>query len=181
VRFDLARFHAAQGRTGEALQILRQLAAESPGEARVWALGGQIALNRPEHLEFARDWTGEAVKNFPEDQGLLGQRAEALLLNQDVAQALPLWRRAQAPGCPRQRAAVVLCELLTGDRQHHFTAAEEPALSREVAQWYRQCIRMGAHPLINQLHERMETIRLTLPSFVRVCEAAHRQARQVAA
>jgi O-antigen biosynthesis protein len=181
VRFDLARFHAAQGRTDEALKMLRQLAVESPGEARVWELGGQIALNRPEHLEFARDWTGEAVKNFPEDQGLLGQRAEALLLNQEVAQALPLWRRAQAPGSPRQRAAVVLCELLTGDRQHHFTAAEEPAMSQEVLQWYRQCIRMGAHSLIHQLHERMETIRLTLPAFVRVCEAAHRQARQVAA
>jgi hypothetical protein len=33
----------------------------------------------------------------------------------------------------------------------------------------------------HQLHERMETIRLTLPTFVQVCEAAHRQARQVAA
>jgi hypothetical protein len=48
-------------------------------------------------------------------------------------------------------------------------------------QWYRQCIRMGAHGLIHQLHERIETIRLTLPSFVRACEAAHRQASQVAA
>jgi hypothetical protein len=75
----------------------------------------------------------------------------------------------------------VLCELLTGDRQHHFTAAEEPAISQEAVQWYRQCIRMGAQPLINQLHERMDTIRLTLPAFVRVCEAAHRQASQVAA
>jgi GT2 family glycosyltransferase/tetratricopeptide (TPR) repeat protein/glycosyltransferase involved in cell wall biosynthesis len=181
VRFDLARFHAAQDRTGEALKVLSGLAAENPGESRVWELGGQIALSRPEHLEFARDWTCEAVKNFPEDPCLLGQRAEALLLNQDVAQALPLWRRAPAPGSPRQRAAVVLCELLTGDRQHHFTPAEEPAISQEAVQWYRQCIRMGAHSLINQLHERMETIRLTLPAFVRVCEAAHRQARQVAA
>jgi tetratricopeptide (TPR) repeat protein len=180
-RFDLARFHAAQSRTGEALKILRQLVAESPGEAPVWELGGQIALSRPEHLEFAREWTGEAVNNFPENRGLLMQRAEALLLNQDVAEALPLWRRAPSPGSPRQRAAVVLCELLTGDRQYHFTPVEEPALSQEVLHWYRQCIRMGAHSLINQLHERMETIRVTLPSFVRVLEAAHRQARLVAA
>ncbi len=81
----------------------------------------------------------------------------------------------------RQRAALVLCELLAGDPQHHFEAAEEPALSQEAVQWYRQFIRMRAHSLLNQLHERMETIRLTLPSFVRICEAAHRQARQVAA
>jgi len=39
---------------------------------------------------------------------------------------------------------------------------------------------LGAHALIQQLHERMETIRLTLPAFVRVLEAAHRQARQIA-
>jgi hypothetical protein len=39
----------------------------------------------------------------------------------------------------------------------------------------------GRALLIHQLHERMETIRLTLPAFVRVLEAAHRQARQVAA
>jgi GT2 family glycosyltransferase/tetratricopeptide (TPR) repeat protein/glycosyltransferase involved in cell wall biosynthesis len=181
VRFDLARFQAAQGRTGEALKILRQLTVENPAESRVWELGGHIALNRPEYLEFARDWTGDAVKHFPEGQSLLRQRAEALLLNQDVAGALPLWRRAQAAGSLHQRAAVVICELLTGDRQHHFSAAEEPALSQEVVQWYRQCIRMGAHALINQLHERMESIRLTLPAFVRVLEAAHRQARQAAA
>ena len=177
-RFDLARFQAAQGRTGEALQVLRHMAAENPSEARVWELGGQIALSRPEHLLFAREWTDEAVKHFPENTHLLGQRAEALLLNQDVAQALPLWRRAQAAGSPRQIAAVILCELLMGDRQYHFTAAEEPALSGEVLQWYRQCIRMGAQALIQQMHERMETMRLTLPAFVRVLEAAHRQARQ---
>jgi len=181
MRFDLARFHAAQGRMGQALEIVRQLAAENPADSRVWELGGQIVLSRPEHLAFAREWTADAVKHFPDDQILLLQRAEALLLNHEVAQALPLWRRGQASGSLRPRAALVICELLTGDRQHHFTAAEEPAISQEVVKWYRQCIRMGAHALINQLHERMESIRLTLPTFVKVLEAAHRQARQVAA
>ncbi len=181
LRLDLARFQAAQGRTDEALKILQQLRAENPVEARVWELGGQIALSRPEHLEWARTWTGEAVTHFPESQNLLLQRAEALLLNQDAAGALPLWRSAQATATPRQRAAVVICELLTGDRHHLFTAAEEPAISREVALWYRQCIRMGAHGLIHQFHQNLETIRLALPAFVTMLEAAHRQARQAAA
>ena len=181
VRFDLARFQAAQGRTAEALKILGQLAMENPAEKHVWELGGQIALNRPEHLQFALPWTREAVKNFPNDTNLLRQRAEALLLNQDAAGALPLWQRLQVPGSVQARAALVICELLTGDRQYHFAAAEEPALSQAALQWYRQGIRLGAHALINQLHERMETIRLTLPDFVRVLESAHRQARQVAA
>jgi tetratricopeptide (TPR) repeat protein len=181
LRFDLARFQAASGRTGEALRILQQLVLETPAEPRTWELGGQIALNLPEYLEFARKWTGDAVKNFPDNQNLLRQRAEALMLNQDVAGALPLWRRAQPAGSLQHRAAIVLCELLIGDCQHHFTAAEEPAISQEAVKWYRQCIRMGAHSFIHQLHERMETIRLTLPAFVRVLEAAHRQVRQVAA
>jgi glycosyltransferase involved in cell wall biosynthesis/Tfp pilus assembly protein PilF len=180
-RFDLARFHAAQGQTAEALKLARQLATENPAEARVWELGGQIALTRPGHMEFARDWTADAVKNFPDDLNLLRQRAEALMLHCDAAQALPLWRRAQASASARQRAALVLCELLTGDRQHHFNAAEEPALSRQAVEWYRHCIRMGAHAFIHQLHQRMETIRLALPAFVRALEAAHRQARQAAA
>jgi hypothetical protein len=104
-----------------------------------------------------------------------------LLLNQDAAQALPLWRGVQASDSPRQRAAIVICELLVEDRQHHFSAAEEPAISQEAVQWYRRFIRMGAHGLIKQLHERMETVRLALPEFVRTLEAAHRQARQAAA
>jgi tetratricopeptide (TPR) repeat protein len=181
VRFDLARFEVAEGRTGEAMKLLHQLAVENPLESRVWELGAQIALSRPEHLELARTWTGQAVRNFPDDQSLLQHRAEALLLNHDVAQALPLWRRAQDPGSLRQRAALLLCELLAGDRQHQFSPAEEPAISQELVRWYRHCIRMGAHSLIHQLHERMESFRLTLPTFVRICEAAHRQARQAAA
>jgi hypothetical protein len=40
---------------------------------------------------------------------------------------------------------------------------------------------MGAHVLIQQLHDRLEIIRLTLPAFVLVLEAAHRQARRAAA
>jgi GT2 family glycosyltransferase/tetratricopeptide (TPR) repeat protein len=181
VRYDLARFKAILGRGAEALKELRRLVADDPAQLHVWELGGMVALSRPEHLPCARDWTGEALQHFPDDQNLLRQRAEALLLNQEVAQALPLWRRGLAAGLPRQRGALVLCEVLTGDRQYHFMAAEEPAISLEVVHWYRHCIRMGAHALIRQLHERMDTLRLTLPAFVRVCEAAHRQARLAAA
>ena len=123
----------------------------------------------------------EAVKNHPRNAALLTQCAEALLLSHEPAQSLAFWRQAQAGATPRARAALVLCELLTGDCQHHFTPAEEPALSREAVQWYRRFIQMGAHDVIRDLDGRMETIRLSLPSFVRVCEAAHRQARQVAA
>ncbi|MGA2750771.1 MAG: glycosyltransferase [Verrucomicrobiota bacterium] len=180
-RFDFARFHAAQGRPVDALKLLNQLASENPADAPVWLLGGRIALNRPECLEFARNWTGEAVKNFPQNPAILLLRAEALLLSQEAARALPLWRQAHSPGSARHRAAIVLCELLVGDRQHHFLPAEEPAISQEAVHWYRQWIRVGAHSLVSQLHQRMDQARLVLPGFAGVCEAAHRQARRAAA
>jgi tetratricopeptide (TPR) repeat protein len=178
---DFARFQFGQGRPLDALKQLNSLAAGNPGEAAVWELGGQIALSRPEFLEFARDWTGEAVKHFPEHPGLLAQRAEALLLTQDAAGALPLWRGASLPGSSRQMAAVVLCELLTGGCDRQFPPDEEASVSRELVRWYRQLIAAGAHSSVRQLHERMEQARQVAPGFVRVWEAATQHARQTMA
>ena len=161
--------------------MLRQLTEENPAEMPVWQLGGQIALSRPEYLGFARTWTAEAVKYFPENPGILAQRAEALMLSQDIQQALPLWRRVCAPDSPRQRAALVLCELLSDDPRHELLPADEPAVSQEALKWYRQWIRVGAHSSIHQLHDNMEKVRIVLPGFARTWEAATRQVRQAAA
>jgi GT2 family glycosyltransferase/FMN phosphatase YigB (HAD superfamily)/tetratricopeptide (TPR) repeat protein len=174
---DFARFQAGQGRPLEALKLLNSLAADKPAEPSVWQLGGEIALSRPEFLEFARDWTGEAVKQLPEHPGLLAQRAEALLLTGDIEGALPLWRRAASPNSARQAAAVVLCELLTGGCRRHFPAAEEAAVSRELVKWYRQLIAAGAHSPVRQLDGRMEEARAVAPGFVGVWEAATQKAR----
>ena len=181
VRLDLARFHASQGRVSEGITLMRQLLKEQPADLPIWNLGGVLALSQPELLRGALAWTAEALEHFPDDPNLLQQRAEALLLNQDAAAALPFWRRVLTANPRRHRGAVVLCEVLSDDCQYAFSPAEEPAISQEVVQWYRQCIRLGAHSLINQLHERIESIRLTLPTFVRVWETAHRQARLAAA
>ncbi len=180
-RYDFARFHAAQNRPIDALKMLRQLTEENPAEMPVCQLGGQIALSRPEYLGFARTWTAEAVKYFPENPGILAQRAEALMLSQDIQQALPLWRRVCAPDSPRQRAALVLCELLSDDPRHELLPADEPAVSQEALKWYRQWIRVGAHSSIHQLHDNMEKVRIVLPGFARTWEAATRQVRQAAA
>jgi GT2 family glycosyltransferase/predicted Zn-dependent protease len=174
---DYARFQAGQGRPLEALKMLNSAAAEHPGEPSVWQLGGEIALSRPEFLEFARDWTGEAAKQLPEHPGLLSQRAEALLLTGDTEGALPLWRRAESPHPGRQAAAVVLCELLTVGCRRHFPAAEETAVSRELVRWYRQLIAAGAHSTVRQLDGRMEEARAVAPGFVGVWEAATQKAR----
>ena len=181
VRLDFARFQAGNGQPLEALKLLNDLTAENPSEAAVWQLGGQIALSRVEFLEFARDWTGEAQKHFPDHSSIVLQRAEALLLTQDVNNALPLWRKAHSPNSPGQTAALVLCEFLAGEYSREFTPADEVLVSREFLQWYRRLIAAGAHSSVNLLHERMDQVRAVLPGFVRTWEAATKQAREALA
>lgn len=181
VRFDVARFHAGQGTAIYALKLLNQLVSENPTDARVWEFGGQIALDRPECLDLARKWTAEAVKNHPQNEAIVLQRAEALMLSQDIENAVPLWRRAQSTASPRRSAAVILCEVLLGDRQYQFSGDQEVAISREAVHWYQQWLRVGAHLLLHRLHERIEQIRLVLPSFAKNWEAADRLARPAAA
>ncbi|HZQ48135.1 MAG TPA: glycosyltransferase, partial [Verrucomicrobiae bacterium] len=120
IRFDFARFQAQREQPLEALKLLNQLASEDPKEIQVWQFGAQIALSRPDFLEFARAWTGEAIKHCPQDPTIILQRAEALLLVQEVGQALPLWTKAHSPTSARHLAALVLCECLTDGCKRNF-------------------------------------------------------------
>ncbi|MBL9137237.1 MAG: glycosyltransferase, partial [Verrucomicrobiales bacterium] len=74
VRLDLARTLFAQGRAVDSLNHLHEMVSQKPGDADAWRLGGDIALSRPDFLEFAVDWTGEAVKSVTDDPGLAAQR-----------------------------------------------------------------------------------------------------------
>ena len=179
-RLDFARFRAEQGQPLEALKLLNELVAENPGEVQVWQFGAQIALSRADFLEFARDWTGEAIKHFPEHPAIALQRAEALLLNQDVEQALPLWTKAHSPKSARQLAALALCEFLSGECSRTFTPADEKLVSQEFLKWYRQLINARAHGLIGQLNGDMERLRAMVPTFVGIWEAAVKQVAQPA-
>ncbi len=171
-RFDFARFHFERGASVEALQQLHEIVAGNPREARVWLFGGQIALSRPEFLEFARNWTGEALKHFPDHPGLVSQRAEALLLSQETAAALPFWSGPSVPASPRQLAALVICEAAAGNWQRDLSPAQEPVVSQELLKWCRQLINFHANGLIQQLEGNLENLRVTVPSFVKVWEAA---------
>jgi GT2 family glycosyltransferase/glycosyltransferase involved in cell wall biosynthesis len=172
LRFDFARFQAENDQPLEALKLLNQLVAEDPKEPRVWQFGAHIALSRPDFAEFGRDWTGEAIKHCPEDRTIILQRAEALLLNQEVEQALPLWIKAHSPDSARHLAALVLCECINGICERSFSAADEQAVSREFQKWYQQLIKSGANSLVFQLNESMETVRRVLPAFVAAWERA---------
>jgi predicted Zn-dependent protease len=148
-RFDYARFLNEQGQRLEALKLLNHCAGVKPEETLAWQLGGEIALQQRELLEFALEWTGEAVKHCPQDAVICRQRAEALLLSGDSAAALPVWQELSRSKDPLALAAVVVCELLVNEACTRCFGASEPAVSKELVQWYRRFLRFETHALIH--------------------------------
>lgn len=176
LRFDFAKFQFKNGQPVEALKLANQLAAEDSRDLPVWQFGGQIALSQTEFLEFARNWTGEAIKHFPQDSTVMLQRAEALLLSQQVDSALPLWTQAHVPNSTRHLAALVLCELLEGRCHRQFPHAAEKLVSQEFLKWYRQLIKSKADSIVNNTNENLEELRLVLPSAAAALSAALKRA-----
>ena len=176
VRFDFAKFQLQQGRPIEALRLANELVTKNRHDTEAWQFGGHAALGKPEFLEFARDWTGEAIKNVPDDSVIILQRAETLLLNQQADAALPLWTRAHSPNSPRHLAALTLCELLAGRCRRSFAPATEKSVSQEFVKWYRQLLRFKAHSLARQLNEKLDDLSGVLPSAAATLGTAMKQA-----
>ncbi len=182
LKLDYAKFLAAQNRPIEALQQLNGLVQTGARNAAAWRLGGDIALSRPEFLEFARDWTAEAIRQLPDDGVVVAQRAETLLLSQDSAAALPLWTSAiNGERPPRALAAQIICATATAQPAKKLqNAAEEAAVSRAFVDWYRRLVTAGASDTIVHLNTRVEMLRPILPSAAGVLDgviAATRESR----
>jgi glycosyltransferase involved in cell wall biosynthesis/SAM-dependent methyltransferase len=176
VRFDLARFHAQQGQFVEALKLLHALVAENADDLPGWEFGGQIALGQPEFLDFAQNWTAEAVKHFPACAAILLQRAEALLLSHQIPAALSAWMKTGPAKSAKQLAALTLCEVVSGASQRQFTAADEKVVSQEFLNWYRKLIKFNAYALVKQVNERLEDLRVVLPSAAGALEKVLKRA-----
>ena len=177
LRLDYARFLADQGQPVQALEMLHQLVSDKPDEMNAWLLGGEIALSRPEFLEFARDWTGEAIKYFAEMRPIMQQRAEALLLSGDVQPARVLWRQASDLTNPRHQAARYLCELIAGG-QYPILQETEPAVSLEFVKWYRALLGAGAAELVTAVHARLEQVGQDLPAAGQILGEALEEAER---
>ncbi len=170
VRFDYARFLVEGGQEVEALKWLHQLAMEEPGDVRVWQFGGQVALSRAEYLEFAGDWTDEAVKLHPDQPSLLAQRATALMFSGDAQAALATWQRLEpAPGT---QAAMVLCAVLAGRATIPIDPARAAAVNQEFISWYRRLLQMNAESLVATLHQRLDVLRRMVPAATQLIESA---------
>jgi tetratricopeptide (TPR) repeat protein len=182
LRLGYARFLAGQNRPVDALHQVHAAVNQNPQALEAWRLGGQIALSRPEFLKFARNWTVEAVKNFPDDPMIIAHRAETLLLSEDLAGALPLWEQTWnlAPQ-PVALAALILCELLETPTTH--APAEGPgevAASRAFIQWYRKLMSVKGQKTIVRVNDQTEKLGRALPGAARMLEAAMAEATQAA-
>jgi glycosyltransferase involved in cell wall biosynthesis/FMN phosphatase YigB (HAD superfamily)/Tfp pilus assembly protein PilF len=180
LRLDYAKFLAGKNRPVEALQLLHEALQSDAQQAGVWRLGGEIALSRPEFLEFSREWLSEALRQFPDDGVIVAQRAESLLLSQEMAAALPLWNRAvNGVRPPRAVAAQILCATAAAQPVEGLcNQDEEAAVSRAFVDWYRRLVAAGARDTIVGLNSRVETLRPILPAAAEILDGVIASTRQ---
>jgi tetratricopeptide (TPR) repeat protein len=175
IKLDYARFLKEQNRPVDALHRLHEVVAMDPGCLKAWHLGAEIALSQHEFLEVACDWTSEALKQFPNDNTVLAQRAEVLLVSRQPAQALSLWQSVvERDPQARSQAAVLFCELVE-DLALSRAEMHEPQIgpiSRSFIDWYQRCLNMQATELVNRVNERLDNLRSVLPATAGLIETA---------
>ena len=183
VKLDYAKFLAGQNRFVEALQKLHEMVAANARNVAAWRTGGEIALSRAEFLEFARDWTGEAMRYVAEDLTVVAQRAEALMLSGDTVAAMELWERVwNADRKPQFLAALILCETIDAQTTHApDDGADESATSRAFIEWYKKLIALRVKTVVSRVNEQTEKLSRALPTAARMIEAALAETRAGAA
>ena len=175
LRLDYAKFLVDQNRHVDALNRLHELITANAGCAAAWRLGAQIALTRPDFLEFACDWTAEAIKQLPKDKEIVSQRAEALLLNQQTAVARGLWQSLwEQDHQHRALAALLICDIVE-DSPLNYSTANEPdfgPVSREFIDWYQRFLGMRLTAIVTCLNQRVDALRGVLPAVAGMLESA---------
>jgi len=173
-RLDYARFLWQSDRPVEALEKLTELVGHNNQVLAAWKLGGEIALAKPEFLEFACDWTSEAVRAMPENPALAIQRGEALLLAGRIVDAAPVWERLwRSEPQPRSQAALILCELLADKPLPAPSSSEaENATSLALIEWYQKFIAARAGTVMSEINQRLAALSRTLPTAAQMLEAA---------
>jgi glycosyltransferase involved in cell wall biosynthesis/FMN phosphatase YigB (HAD superfamily)/Tfp pilus assembly protein PilF len=180
LKVDYAKFLAAQNRPIEALQQLNELVQADAHNAVAWRLGGEVALSKPEFLEFARDWTGEAIRQLPDDGCIVAQRAEVLLLSQEIVAALPFWNRTiNGERPPRAVAAQILCATASSQPVVGLSGRdEEIVVSRAFMDWYRRLVSVGARNTVIGLNSRVEILRPILPAAAGILDGVNEETRK---
>ncbi len=169
-RVEFAAFQADEGQIIPALTLLNAGIQQNPKQAKVWEAGGALSLRQRDTLEFALDWSSEALKHLPDHPTLQRQRAETLLLNGHVHEALPLWSEVSRSNDAASSCGLILCRLFAGESQSALPPDREVAVSQDLIRRYRQSVEMGLDGWVNALHQRVDTLRQTLPSAARLID-----------
>lgn len=182
LRLDYARFLFEQKRAVDALHQLNDIVTRDPRNVMAWRLGGQIALSSAEFLEFARDWTSEALKHSPEDATIATQRAEALMLSDDTAAARVFWEKLwNSERKPQTLAALILCEVIEGITTNKpEDNKDEIAASRAFIEWYQKLFAARAQKTLTRVMAQMNAIGEALPSAAKILGAAMAEANKEA-
>jgi hypothetical protein len=138
-------------------------------------LGGRIATSQADLLEFANDWTREAVKNLPSSMEILKQRAEVLLLMQEPDEANRLLRTITMPDAQTKTIAIACC-LIADQALPSVKPTEEKSISHAFIELYRRLINANAGGMVFQINERLELLVPILPHAAQPLLAAVREA-----
>ena len=169
-RVEFAAFQAESGQIIPALTLLHEGIQLDPNQPKVWEVGCAIALRHKDSHEFALDWSGEALKHLPDNPILKRQRAETLLLNGHVGDALPLWIELSKNNDDASASGLILCRLFTGEPLSGLPPNRERAVSQDVIRRYRQAVELGLDGWIQAFHERLGALHQVLPSAARLIE-----------
>ncbi|MGC9034258.1 MAG: glycosyltransferase [Verrucomicrobiia bacterium] len=168
--YDYARFLAGHGDLVRALELLNKVIAGNSTNPAVWQLGARIALNNQNLIEFALQWTEEALKFCPDNPELIEYRADALLLNGRIDEAIECFERL--PVSARQQASIIFCEVIKGDCNRSYDEVNERAISFELIKLYRQCINSRALSVINCFHDNVGALQSALPTAAQIIKKA---------
>ncbi|MDR3459820.1 MAG: glycosyltransferase [Verrucomicrobiae bacterium] len=173
-RLDYARFLRNENRPVDALQQLHPVVARNPGNLAAWKLGGEIALSQAEFIEFACDWTGEAMTAMPGDVVIAGQRAEALLLSGNTTTALELWEKTWSNDRqPRSLAALIMCETIEAQTTHApEDGRDETVTSQAFIEWYQKLIAYRASGTLDKINEQQDKLARALPTAAQILQTA---------
>jgi len=163
-RMDFAVLEAQRGETVPALTLLNEVIGLNPAHAKAWEVGGMVALRQPATIEFAMDWTAEAVRNVPNSMVLRAHRAEALLLGGHGGEAVALWTELAQGGGASPNASLLLCRLLAGEPLSPVLPQDEVAISQEFLRRYRQLVNHGAEAAVLKVNESLRLLGPILPT-----------------
>lgn len=165
---DLIKIARSENLHVEAIELLNKHMFDGPGARLMWRAGAQLSCDQFGTYSFGREWVEEGLKYFPADSELETVRMRILI---------GLGRLAEAKLCLDEGysgqydqhifAGIIWVQHFCGVEVSACGGDEEPAISREMLQWYRVWVERGFEVLIRRLNERMDSLAEKYPGVAK--------------